>query len=87
MATATHFEIIDRLLSSLTECLTPEVARALVELRAAPEVQARIDELAEKSNEGELSPDEAAEYHAIVDIVDLISLLQAKARAQLARQR
>jgi biopolymer transport protein ExbD len=86
MATATHFEIIDRLLAPVTESLTAEAARALVDLRAAPDVQARIDELAGKANEGELDADEAAEYQAIVEVIDLISLLQAKARARLARE-
>lgn len=86
MATAIHFEIIDRLLAPVTECLTPEVARALVDLRATPDAQARIDELAEKANEGELNSDEKAEYQAIVEVIDLISLLQAKARARLARR-
>jgi hypothetical protein len=61
------------------------VARALVNLRAQPDVQARIDELAEKCNDGELTPVELAEYQDIVEAIDFISLLQAKARARLVR--
>ena len=78
-------QVLDRLLDPVAECLTPEVARALVNLRARPEVQARIDELAEKCNEGELTPVEQAEYRNIVDAIDFISILQAKARALLTR--
>jgi hypothetical protein len=78
-------QVLDRLLDPVAEILTPEVARALVNLRAQPDVQARIDELAEKCNEGELTPVEQAEYGDIVEAIDFISILQAKARARLGR--
>ena len=45
--------ILDRLLDPLGRCLTPEAARRLLELRADPVAQARIDELVEKCNQGE----------------------------------
>src|SRR5205085_747471 len=70
---------------ALAEPVTPQAAKALAELRAGPDVQARIDELAEKCNEGRLSPAEQAEYRGIVEAIDFISLLQAKARDRLAR--
>ena len=41
-------------------------------LCAQPDVQAWIDELAEKCNEGELNPDERAECRTMVDAADLI---------------
>ena len=63
-----------------------EFAEKLAALRATPQVQARIDELAEKSSEGQLTPDERIEYLAYVDAIDVISILQAKARSVLARQ-
>ena len=78
-------QVLDRLFDPIAQCLTPEVARALVNLRAQPDVQARIDELAEKCNEGVLTPVEHAEYRDIVEAIDFISLLQAKARARLSR--
>ncbi len=61
-------------------------AQELAAMRATPEVQARIDELADKCTEGELTPEERAEYDAYVDAIDVISILQAKARSVLARQ-
>ncbi len=52
---------------------------------AQPDVQSHIDELAEKCNEGQLTNAEKAEYRDIVEAIDFISILQAKARARLAR--
>jgi len=85
MSTQQSSQVLDRLLDPVAECLTPEVARALVNLRAQPDVQAHIDELAERCNEGALTPVEQAEYRDIVEAIDFISILQAKARARLAR--
>lgn len=84
MDTHTATPVLDHLLDPVADCLTPEVARALVDLRAQPEVQARIEELAAKANQATLSPSEQAEYRAIVETIDFISLLQAKARARLS---
>jgi len=64
---------------------TPDVARQIVELRADATTQERIDELAEKSTEGQLSPAEEAEYDDYVEAIDIIGILQAKARSALAR--
>lgn len=55
-------------------------------LRADPAAQARIDELADKCTEGELTADERLEYQAYVDAITFISILQVKARAMLASQ-
>lgn len=75
--------IIDRLVEPVVRTLTPKVARALVELRADPEFQARMDELAEKCNEGSLSPEEKDEYETSIRFGSFIAILQAKARALL----
>lgn len=72
--------ILDQLLTPLGECLTPDVARHLVGLRASPEVQARLEALADKCTEGRLSEAERAEYATAVAAVEFISVLQAKAR-------
>ena len=63
------------------KCLTPEVAREIADLRADPELQARLDELAAKANEGALTEQERADYRAYIDAIDLISVLQSKARS------
>jgi hypothetical protein len=51
-------EIFEQALDPFVECLTPEAARRIVALRAEPADQTRLDELAEKANEGTLAPDE-----------------------------
>ncbi len=78
---------IERLLASVGDCLTPEVAERLVALRAEPDVQARIDELADLANHGRLTQDEREEYEAYVRTITFISLLQARAKRLLNGQR
>jgi len=46
-------------------------------------VQQRIDTLAEGANEGVLTTDESAEYEALVNAADFISILKLKARQHL----
>jgi len=82
-AASHHHRVLDRLLNPVRDVLTPEVARAIAELRADAATQARLDDLAERHHEGQLSPDELAEYQALVNGINLISVLQAKARSVL----
>jgi hypothetical protein len=74
---------IDRLLEPVGRLMTPDLARELVELRASSDVQARIDELAEKCNEGALTAEERSEYEGLVQAIHMIGLLQGKARGVL----
>jgi hypothetical protein len=52
-------------------------------LKADAEMQGRVDELAAKSNDGSLTDEERAEYKNYVDVIDLISVLQAKSQRVL----
>jgi len=45
-----------------------------------------MDELAEKCNEGQLPPDERFEYETSIRFRNFIAILQAKARASVAKQ-
>jgi hypothetical protein len=74
---------LDALFEPLIRCLDEESARRVAELRVDPEVQARVDVLAEKANQGELTGDERAEYEAFINAADFISILKLKARHQL----
>lgn len=74
---------LDRLLDPVRDVLTPEVARAIADLRADAATRDRLDDLAERHHEGRLSPDELDEYRALVGGLNLISVLQAKARSVL----
>lgn len=75
---------LQRAFAPVARCLTPESATALLAAPADPETQARLDELAAKANEGELSPPEMEEYDALILLSDLIAILQARARAVVA---
>ena len=77
--------VLDRLLDPVGRILTPEVARKLVNLRCDSTVQARIDKLARKCNEGALTDPERREYETYVYALDFLAILQAKARALLKR--
>jgi hypothetical protein len=83
MATPSH---LDRLLEPLTVVLTPDVATALLGLRADPQLESRIEELRRKANAGTLTTVEDAEYKDFVEAVDVISIIQAKARRFLSKQ-
>jgi hypothetical protein len=76
---------LDRLLDPVTQAFTPEMAKAIVNLRADDEMQAQVDVLRQKANEGTLSEIEEAEYKDFVEAVDFISIIQSKARRFLAK--
>lgn len=77
---------LDRLLDPLTDALTPEYAYALLAIRADAEVEARIEELRRKTNKLTLSAAEDAEYKDFIEALDVVSIMQAKARRFLSRQ-
>jgi hypothetical protein len=79
----TAHTVLDELLQPLGDCLTVEVAERLSALRAPASVQARIEELARKSEEGQLSGSEREEYEALVSAGNFIAILQSKARRVL----
>lgn len=67
----------------LEPVLTPELAQRIMNLRADEATQAKIDNLADKCTEGRLTPEERQEYESYVQAIDVISILQAKARRVL----
>lgn len=83
MDTAEPSTIISDLLDPVSDCLTPEVARRIVNLKASPKLQSRVDELADKANEGTLNAADRAEYEQYVRFSQFITLLQIKARNRL----
>ncbi len=75
--------LLDRMLDPLSRCLDAESARRVVELGIDPVVQARVDVLAERANEGLLTPEERAEYEAYINVDDFIAILKMKAERYL----
>jgi hypothetical protein len=63
---------LHRFLEHFTGTFTPELARHFAQLPPSPEFQARLDELAEKANEGTLTE----EYATYVEAMDVIALLR-----------
>jgi hypothetical protein len=77
---------LDRLLEPLAGCLSLDVAAKVADLRADEAIQTRIDYLADRSSEGLLSGEEREEYAGYLHAIDVIAVLQAKARSQLRGQ-
>jgi hypothetical protein len=85
MRSSSGARVLERLLGPVTDSLNEEAARKLVGLRADAELQARVDVLARKCNEGELTSAERSEYERYVLVGDLLAILQARARLLLLR--
>ena len=79
-------DLLEQVLDPFVDCLTPEAARTVVALRAHPEVQTRLDQLADRANEGTLTSDERAEYEKFRATFHMVTLLQSKARQLLSAQ-
>jgi len=77
--------VLDQMLEPVTRCFNLDVARSLLALRLDERTEARVEELAEKCNEGQLTPEERAEYEAYIQASTLVGILQAKARRLLGQ--
>ena len=83
MKTANTAPALDRLVGALSECLTPESARRLLALKADAKLQARVDDLAGRCNQGSLTPEERAEYGNYVTFGTFVAILKSKARQRI----
>jgi len=79
--------LLEQMVDPIGRVLTPESAKEILDIRADGETQRRIDELADKCNEGKLSPDELIEYQEFVSLFNILALLQARARSILSNGR
>jgi hypothetical protein len=70
-------------LAPVENCLNRESAKALLDLPPNARVQARVDVLAEKCNQGGLTADEQSEYDALIWADHFLGILQAKAEHYL----
>jgi len=77
--------ILNEMLEPVSRSLGLKTARALAALRVGARTRARVEKLAEKCNEGTLTPKERAEYEAYIQAGTLIGILQAKARRILSK--
>lgn len=74
------------MLDPIAECLTPEVAGRIADARIPQDLQTEIDRLADRCSEGTLTEAERRKYANYVEMIDLISLLQAKARRMAGKR-
>jgi hypothetical protein len=79
--TPAQFSLLDDLLDPFIALLNIEQAKLIVAAKATAAVQARADELAEKSNQGTLTTSEHDEYARFLVGCDCFALLQLKASA------
>ena len=79
---------LESFVDALTQGFTPELASHFADLpKPYPEFQKRLDALADKANEGNLSSEEEAEYAKYVEYMDLVALMRLKARAKASESR
>lgn len=67
-----------------TDGFTPELAEHFVATQPKAELQARIEELAAKANEGELSAIEKSEYDTYIEAMDVIALMRVKSMQKVS---
>jgi hypothetical protein len=77
--------VLDEMLEPVSRSLGLKTARALAALRVGGRMQARVEKLAEKCNEGRLTANERVEYEAYNQASTLIGILQAKSRRLLSK--
>lgn len=76
---------LDVFVDHLIQGFTPELAKHFAELpKPNPQFQTRLDELAEKANEGTLTPEEAEQYDKFIEYMDFVALMRLKARTRMA---
>ena len=76
---------LEKFLRPMARGLSTELARALVNLTADEETQARYDLLADGRTEAQLTPAEQEELESLVRVNTLLGILKAEARAVLAK--
>ena len=74
---------VENVLNAVEACLDATSAEALARLRAPAELQARIEALAERCTEGQLTEDEREEYETLVRLGNFVGILQARARRRI----
>jgi hypothetical protein len=83
MSTTLDATAFDRSTEPLFRILAPEQVEQIVHLRADEALQNRVDQLANKCTEGELTDEERAEYEGYVRANSFIATLQLRARKHL----
>jgi hypothetical protein len=83
---SSRIEILQRVIDPGGGGFSEELARQLLGLDFPPADHARYEALASKAGDGTLTEAERAELNDYVEVNDLLTLLQARARASLKKR-
>ena len=78
--------LLERILEPVSSSLNEEAAQKLLALKADRKTQARVTKLADKCNEGALTPEERREYEMYLMANHFVAILKAQARILLVRK-
>ena len=84
MSTIVNTTAFDRSTEPLFRILSHEQIKQIVHFRADEALQDRIDQLARKCTEGELTDEERAEYEGYVRANSFVATMQMRARKFLS---
>ena len=82
-STLTEAHILEQVVMSDQPGMSPESARAILDLRFDASALSRMNELAEKNRQGTLTESERQEMEKYVRVGNFLNLMQAKARLVL----
>ncbi|PWU16352.1 MAG: hypothetical protein C5B50_13825 [Verrucomicrobia bacterium] len=75
--------LLEALADSVAACLDKASLEAIAHLELDPVARERLDELADKANEGQITPEERSEYQSFIRVTEFLGLAQLRARARL----
>ena len=79
-------QILEAMVAPEQAGLEPAMSRALLTCEFQPDQKAEIDKLLTRNNAGTLTASQKTKLEAYVRVGNLLTLLQAKARASLANK-
>jgi hypothetical protein len=80
-------DAFDRAVAPVIGLLSQDQAAKIADFHADEALQLKIEELARKANEGELTADEQAEYEGYAQANRFLAVFQAQARRKIAAER
>jgi hypothetical protein len=79
-------DAFDRAVAPVISLLSRDQAAKIADFHADEALQLKIEELARKANEGELTADEQAEYEGYAQANRFLAVFQAQARRKIATE-
>jgi len=83
MAQESTLAILRRLIDASQANLSKGAAEAVLQIQLTESDQARMTDLAARSNSGALTPEEGEEYDRYIEVADLLSVWKSHARRSL----